>query len=272
MTAASRYGEMVRAREAQLAELSTPLNETRWARWAHTYRFDPTRTPEPQLAAALEYVRAEDEIIEIGGGAGRIGLPLAGRARSLVNVEPSAAMREQFGICVAEYGIENVEVIASMWPTESAMSADLMLTVDVTYFIAEIEPFLRAMHEAARRRVLILTWTVPPPNVDAALFRAALGVEEQPSPSYRELLPVLWEMGIDAEVRIVGEYFDWPERLPRTEAEAVEFVLEQIEPRHREAAARRVSERLGKLYRREGGIWRPVWRTPSQGVLITWSV
>lgn len=267
--ATERYAEMVQTQERQKAELATPLTEERWAEYAPTYRFDPRREPEPQLAALIELLEPNDEIIEVGGGAGRIGLPLALRARSLVNVEPSAGMREQFDICVAEHGIENARALASVWPPAEPMQADLVVSADVTYFVAEIEPFLLALDRAARRRVALLTWTVPPPNVNAALFQLAYSVEEAPAPSFRELLPILWENGIIPDVRVVDEWFTWPERLPTDEASAIEFALAELEPRDEPAARRQVTARLDELYER-GKVWEPTWRTPSQAMLITW--
>ena len=271
MTAADTYRDFVRARERQQAELATPLTEARWARYAPGYRFDPYREQEPQLAAALEYVRPNDEIIEVGGGAGRIGLPLALRARSLLNVEPSAAMRRQFQICIDEHRITNARTLASIWPTGAELNADVVLTVDVTYFIEEIEPFVRAMHEASRRRVMILTWTVPPPNVNAELFRIAFGVDEAPSPGFRELLPVIWELGITPDVRVLDEQFTWPERLPTDEVTALRFALSELEPSDEQTASNRIRAALPHLYERRGEVWQPVWRTPSQAMLITWS-
>ena len=267
--ATERYAEMVRARERQKAELATPLTEERWAEYAPTYRFDPRREPEPQLAAVIGLLESGDELIEVGGGAGRIGLPLALRARSLVNVEPSAGMRAQFDICIAEHGIENTRALASLWPPTEPMRADLVVSADVTYFVAEIEPFLLALDRAARRRVALLTWTVPPPNVNAPLFRLAFGVEEAPAPSFRELLPILWENGIVPDVRVVDEWFTWPERLPTDEASAIEFALAELEPRDEPAARRQVTAHLDELYKR-GEVWKPTWRTPSQAMLITW--
>lgn len=267
--ATERYAEMVRARERQKAELATPLTEERWAEYAPTYRFDPRREPEPQLAAVIGLLESGDELIEVGGGAGRIGLPLALRAHSLVNVEPSAGMREQFDICVAEHGIANTRALASLWPPAEPMQADLVVSADVTYFVAEIQPFLLALHHAARRRVALLTWTVPPPNVNAALFRLAFGVEEAPAPSFRELLPILWENGIIPDVRVVDEWFTWPERLPTDEASAIEFALAELEPRDEPAARRQVAAHLDELYER-GAVWEPTWRTPSQAMLISW--
>lgn len=270
MSAANRYRELVHAHERQQAEYSFPLTEARWARHAPGYRFNPHREPEPQLAAALEYVQPEDDILEIGGGAGRIGLPLALKARSLLNVEPSAAMRRQFEICIGEHGIANARALASRWPTSEPLSADLVLTVDVTYFISEIEPFLRAMDQAARRRAMILTWTVPPPNVNADLFRLAFGVEEAPSPGFHDLLPVLWEMEIVPDVRVFDEHFTWPERLPTDEQTAIRFALAELEPRDEDSARERMAARLDSLYQREEDHWRPTWRTPSRAMLITW--
>jgi hypothetical protein len=57
---------------------------------------DPRRPLEPNLAAIAEYVAADDLIVDAGGGAGRISLPLALRCRGVVNVEPSPAMGAGF--------------------------------------------------------------------------------------------------------------------------------------------------------------------------------
>ena len=269
MNAAERYNAMVMARQDQQTRLATPFDESYWQRFAHTYRFDPYREPEPQLAATLKYIEPGDDIIEIGGGAGRIGLPSALRASSLRNVEPSAAMREQFSIAVEEHNIENAEAIASAWPMTNQASADIVLTVDVTYFINDIEPFIRAMHDSANRRVIILTWTVAPPNVNAELFNMGFGEPQAPSPGFRDLLPVIWNLGIVPDVQVVDQSFTWPERLPTTEDEAVSFALEEVASSEQPNAEKNVREHIDELFER-GDIYQPAWRTPSQGMLITW--
>ncbi len=270
MNAAERYNAMVKARQDQQARLATPFGEWYWERFAHTYRFDPYREPEPQLAETLKHIEPGDDIIEIGGGAGRIGLPLALRARSLRNVEPSAAMREQFALAVAEHNIANAEAVASAWPTADQITADVALTVDVTYFIADIEPFLRAMHESASRRVIILTWTVAPPNVNAELFQVGFGEPEAPSPGFQELLPVIWDMGIVPDVQVVDQPFTWPERLPTTEDEAVKFAVSELAAFGQPDTEERIRRNVGTLFKRSD-IYRPDWRTPSDGMLITWN-
>ena len=267
-TAAQRWGEMVRARAAQKAEIATPLTETRWAAYAPSYRFDPRRQPEPSLAAALEYVESDDVVVEIGGGAGRIGLPMALRARALVNVEPSPAMREQFVACAAENGIANARSISALWPAN--VDGDLIVSADVIYFVEEIAEFLRAMTERARRRAVLLTWSVPPPNVNAELFRIALGAEEAPAPGIRELLPVLEELGIAPELRELDEAFTWPERLPEDEEAAIKFALDEVEPRDRDAAQERVAAHIRQLFDQGAQPWQPLWRIESRAVIASW--
>src|SRR3954451_19465194 len=52
---------------------------------------DPRRQHEPNLAIIASYVEPDDVIVDVGGGAGRIALPLALRCREVINVDPSAA-------------------------------------------------------------------------------------------------------------------------------------------------------------------------------------
>lgn len=269
MPAAEHWAAMIRARAAQRTELATPISESRWAAYAPSYRFDPRRAPEPSLAAALDLIEPDDEIVEVGGGAGRIGLPMALAAKSLVNVEPSAAMRRQFAACAAEHGIVNARALDAAWPAN--VTGDLIVSADVIYFVEEIAAFVSALHERARRRVAVLTWTVPPPNVNAALFRIACDAEEAPVPGADELLPVLDELGIAAEARHFDEPFTWPETLPTDEESAVRFALAEIEPQDEDAARRRVQARLGELFDHSGEQWLPSWRTPSTAMMLTWT-
>ena len=270
MGAADRYNAMVKATEDQQARLAEPFGPSYWDRFAHTYRFDPERLPERPIREVIRRMEMEDEIIEVGGGAGRVGLPLRLRGKSLRNVEPSAAMREQFRLAVWQHGITQAEAIASTWPLNEPISADLVVSADVTYFISDIEPFLRAMHEAAQRRVAILTWTVPPPNVNAELFRLAFGEPQAPSPGFQELLPVLWEMDIAPDVLVLNdEPFAWPERRPTNDDEALEFVYNEISPSDRDAVAKRLQPLIGELFLRDDAYF-PTWRIPSRAMLITW--
>ena len=51
---------------------------------------------------------------------------------------------------------------------------------------------------------MIVMHSVPPTNVGAALYRQVYQREQVLAPSHRELLPVIWDMGILPDVRVLG--------------------------------------------------------------------
>src|SRR5206468_1116260 len=57
---------------------------------------DARRALDPNLAIMAEYVEPGDVIVDVGGGAGRICLPLVLRCQEVVNIDPSAAMGGAF--------------------------------------------------------------------------------------------------------------------------------------------------------------------------------
>lgn len=265
------YAERVRAIAAQRERLQrTALSPERWDRHSPSYRFDPHREPDGNFSILSGYFEPDDDVVEVGGGAGRIGLPLALQCRSLTNVEPSGGMGEQFLACARDAGIANAKLVQSRWPAPTHIEGDVALTVDVTYFISDIVPFIDALHASARRRAIVMIWSVPPPSWNAALFRVVFQEDQVPAPGLRELLPVLWDMGILPDVRVLPEGFSWPEKEPRTRDDAAEFAVDQLDPLDREEAKRRVEAGFESLFRRDGGIYRPAWRPFSPGLIITW--
>jgi len=77
---------------------------------------DPLRRLDPNLAIIASYIEADDVIIDVGGGAGRISLPLALRCREVINVEPSTTMANGFRTNAAGAGISNTRIIEGEWP------------------------------------------------------------------------------------------------------------------------------------------------------------
>ena len=171
-------------------------------------------------------------------------------------------MGAEFLASAEEAGIANVGLVESSWPAAQELVADVVLCCDVTYFVADIVPFVRGLNSAARRRVLIWIWAIPPPNRNAALFELVFGEPKAPVPGHRELLPVLWDLGILPEVRLLPEPFAWPERLPKDRSEAVRFALEAVEAPMSGDAPARVKAALDGLFERAAtNIGRPGGRS-----------
>ena len=166
---------------------------------------DPLRPLDPNLAVIASYIEADDVIIDVGGGAGRMSLPLALRCREVINVEPSPTMAISFRTNAAGAGIGNTRIIEGEWPEVDAPVGSVALVNHVTYLTREIVPFVKKLELAGRRRVLITVNSVPGPSFQRFLYQLAHGEEEEVVPGHVELINVIWELGILPDIRVLPQ-------------------------------------------------------------------
>lgn len=274
--AAARYAAMVAARDAQTARLFAPANGDRWDQAVGRFRDDPRRKPDRNLAAVMEYVEPGDTVVDVGGGAGRMALPMALKCSDVVNVDPSAAMCAEFDAIARDAGIANARAVRSPWMEADGIEGDVVLAFNVAYFVAGIVPFVEKLAKAARRRVIVNGWSVPPPNQDAALFEVALGEPLALLPGPMELVPVLWEMGILPDVRVLDGRFALHPPPPTSRETALETALlalrryDRLSPESFARARESIENGLDRLFRIEGEAWVPTWRPAAREFLITW--
>ena len=205
-SAAAVYAEIIDAAEEQRRRLGTRTPDgDRWSASATRFTADPRREPDANLRAILQYIEPQHVVIDVGGGAGRYGLPIAMRCREVINVEPAAGMGKAFEETARQAGIENARWLASDWQSAEGVTGDVSLVANVTYFVRDIVPFLSKLSEASRERVIIANAVTPPPNQGARLFAVINHEEQYLVPDHHALVPVLWEMGIEPELRVLDE-------------------------------------------------------------------
>ena len=270
--AADTYSELVDAYTAQMARFANPSGD-RWASRAARFRLDPRRALDANTEAVVALVESTDIVIDVGGGAGRVGLPVALRCAEVINVEPSAAMREQFDASASEAGISNARCVEGGWPAAApGLSADVVMLANVTYFVREILPFVEALCAAARRRVIIGVWSVPPPNQYAQVFELIHGSPAARVPTHRELLPVLWDMGLLPEVRVLpGKFRGASGELPSTREAAVQYAIEVAYAASVATAEETVERHFDELFRATPDGFVPTWLPDAREMLITWT-
>jgi hypothetical protein len=149
----------------------------------------------------------------------------------------------------------------------------------VTYLTREIVPFIEALERVAERRVLITVGSPPPPSRHRELFRLVHGEEEALVPGHVELVNVLWEMGIEPDVRMLpdpaGGYIPAPTREEAVRNAVARFPGEQWAhwPASPELEARVraiVEPRAAELLVETSKGFLPRWLKRGHEVLITW--
>src|SRR5215510_159898 len=117
MTAAETYAARIDAVRAQRARLhGAPPPDDPWAGpIARRFRADPHRLLDANLAVLASYTRPEDVLLDVGGGAGRVALPLALRCREVTVVDASPGMGTEFAAAAAGAGIQNAHFVHSDW-------------------------------------------------------------------------------------------------------------------------------------------------------------
>ena len=244
---------------------------------AQRFRYDPHRSLEANWQVVASYVQPDDVLIDVGGGAGRVSLPLALRCRQVINVDSSPGMLAEFEACAAEAGITNARSVLADWLVATDISGDVSLASSVTYFVRDIVPFIAKMIAASRRRVMISLWSVPTANQSPPLFRLVYGEEQALEPGYRELLPVLWEMGVLPDVRVLPDVPQAPGAprqvgLPQTHQDAVHWALQGrwLRPEDRDRARDLIEAHFHEFFAQRPEGFRPLWHQETRQLLITW--
>ena len=273
MTAAASYAACIDAANAQdLRIQGKQPQDDPWASMAaEVFRHDPHRKLDANLEVVATYVQPGDVMIDVGGGAGRVALPLALRCKEAISVDPSPSMCVEFEGSAAEARISNARVIQADWLELQPMSADLIFSADVVYFVRDIGRFIKKI-DASCRRAIITVWSVPPPNGGAKLFHLVHGEELEPAPGHRQLLPVLWDMGILPDVRVLPDFPRWADQSAATRDGAVQLALDWVgvETDDQDRVRSLIEANFQELFSKSLGGFHPLWFPYARELLITW--
>jgi SAM-dependent methyltransferase len=241
---------------------------------------DPRRPLDLNLETIVSYIAPDDVVIDVGGGAGRISLPLALRCREVINVEPSGAMGAGFTANATQAGITNVRVIASDWLSSVPPVETVALVNHVPYLTREIVPFIAKLEQVGRRRVLMTVNSPPPPAWHRVLYHLVHGETEEVVPGHVELVNVLWELGILPDVRVLQPPSATPIVPAPTREAAIAGAVARFggdqwtfwplgaELEHR--LRHLLETHFDELFAAGPNGFIPRWITPGREILITW--
>jgi 2-polyprenyl-3-methyl-5-hydroxy-6-metoxy-1,4-benzoquinol methylase len=274
-SAAETHDRMVAAYHAQRERLWP--NDDMWAGAASNFKPDFSAPLNEVQKFVASHLRESDTLLDVGGGAGRMSLPLASRCREVVCVDPSAGMAEIFRAVVQEQGVKNARFVHSGWLEADDIHGDVALVSHVTYFVPQIEPFVSRLNAATRRRVIIATRSVPPPNQLAPFVELATGEKQALVPGADHVMAVLKEMSFAAELVDLGEAM-MPATMPigKTSDDAIKLQAEGgvrlgwLRQDDVERFASLVRSRFDELFALVGDGYRPRSSLGARDLVITW--
>ncbi len=241
---------------------------------------DPRRPLDANLTALADLIEPSDAIVDVGGGAGRMSLPLALRCRSVTNVDPSASMGAAFLANAKAAGIGNVGLVKGDWLAADMPQGSVALVNHVTYLTRDIVPFIEKLERAGSRRVILTVNAPPPPSWNRVLFRLVHGEAEEVVPGHAELMSVLWEMGrLPDLTMLLPPNVRYIVPLP-SRAAALAYAVQRLANEQWahwpvaaafEAHARAtVEQHFDELYAQGPDGFTPRWIALGREVLITW--
>ena len=265
-----RWRRIVEERRRQTDAAYARLGRTTadyWARRAGRFAaFSRETRPDPFLEKVLGYVDGRSTVLDVGAGAGRHSVPLARVVRRVLAVEPSLAMASRLREWAQEEGLGNIEVIEGAWPDVNAPTCDVVICSHVLYPVAEIEPFLRKLHDSARRYCFLWLHGEQIALESLGLWERFHGESRARQPTFRDALPVLWQIGLrpNLEMRVLPESWSW-----ESMEEAAQNFREHLAIPEDEATEARLWQELAAvLVQREGCLCLP--KTTYRSAIVWW--
>jgi len=275
MTPAETYAAHLDAVQSQNSRIYGPSSgRDPWGAAARQFRFDPRRELDRNMLVIASYVQPDDIVADVGGGAGRVGLPLALQCKEVLNIEPSPGMGAEFETLVREANISNGRLIPSSFAEVQELTSDIVITADVTYFVRDIVAFIRKLEATASRRVMITIWSEPPPNRSADFFALVYGEKQAVLPGLSQLMPVLSDMGIYPDVHVMPANPWWENQPISIKSDAVDMLLMDrvTKPEDREHVRLLIEDNFDRLFSIGEKGFVPIWRLDMRELLITWEI
>jgi SAM-dependent methyltransferase len=114
------------------------------------------RQPTPTTLRSLEALPDRGTVLDVGVGAGSTSIPLASRASLITGVDGSGEMLTAFRDVAAGAGVES-RTVAGRWPdvAPDVEPADVAVCGHVFYNVRDLPPFVAALTDHARLRVVV---------------------------------------------------------------------------------------------------------------------
>jgi SAM-dependent methyltransferase len=159
------------------------------------------REPTPSRRRGREAVPSGGSVLDIGAGGGAASLPLAPPAGLLIGVDERRAMLDVFAQGADRRGVRHTEIVGR-WPdvAPNTPTADVVACHHVVYNVPDVAPFLAALNDHARRRVVVELTDRHPQSDLSPLWQIIHGIDRPSGPTADDAAEVATSLGYDVHL------------------------------------------------------------------------
>jgi len=153
----------------------------------------------PSHERAREAVPVGGTVLDVGCGGGIAAFALTPPAAHVIGVDHQSEMLTMFRANATKHGV-TCQTVEGFWPAvaDATPSADVVTAHHVVYNVGDIVPFLRALDEHARFRVVLEMPDHHPLAPMSEAWRYFWQLERPEGPTPSDLVDVLEEFGVHA--------------------------------------------------------------------------
>ena len=202
MKAIERWGDALRARsvpERILAKAPESPYGFPSELFRRRGRAAVDQVPTPTTTRALEALPQGGSVLDVGVGGGATSLPLAARAGRIIGVDAQQDMLDAFEEAALAAGVPAVETVLGSWPevANEVPPVDIVVCGHVFYNVQDLAPFVRALGDRARIRVVVELTERHPLAWMADLWSRFHGLRWPEGPGADDAIEALRELGFD---------------------------------------------------------------------------
>jgi len=160
------------------------------------------------LESVKRDLKPDETVLDIGGGTGRLAVPLAKVAKKVTVVEPAKAMSDILLEKAREEGLKNITIVQKTWEEAEVEPHDVAVCAHAMYGSTDFAGFVHKMEKSARRRCYLSLRLIPPNGIMAEISRHVYG-NSNDSPNFIIAYNALYSMGILASVLVEEDAFQW---------------------------------------------------------------
>ncbi|CAB4710805.1 unannotated protein [freshwater metagenome] len=182
------------------------LSQAPTSPWIHPVEIFEVKESEavtitPSAQKALEALPLGGSILDVGSGGGKATAQLLPTAAHVIGVDHQPEMLEKYQEMAQSREI-SVETFHGDWPDVAGKvpAADVVVCHHVLYNVQDLAPFLIALNEHARKRVVIEIPEHHPLTSSSGLWKHFWNLDRPTEPSAELALSIASELGFAAEI------------------------------------------------------------------------